>query len=105
MVITQISIPKPQDKEAFEKFMKEEFIPHVYMGPTRIGQTFEVSLLSKESKGNMFVYYFFHKGDSTKPDLGTVSFEIMDKFRTFNPKCKRIGAFEMISARSHQDAI
>ena len=101
VLITQISIPKTQDREAFEKFMREEFIPSVYLSPTRLGQTYEVSLLSKKSKSRMFVYHYLHNGDSTKPDLGSVSMEITEKLSAFKTTFKRIGTFEVIKSRNH----
>ena len=51
MIIYQIKLPKKQDAEAFVKFMQEEYFPSVSkVGPTRVGQVFDLMLLERENE-------------------------------------------------------
>jgi len=104
MIIYQIKLPKKQDAEAFVKFMQEEYFPSVSkVGPTRVGQVFDLMLLERENEtegddvGNEF---FWHVGWSGQP-TGKVHAdgeEMARKFGAFKAEVKRIGSYRKVAA-------
>jgi hypothetical protein len=45
LFISEIELPRTEDAAAFAEFMRDEYIPAVHKGPTRIGQVAELELL------------------------------------------------------------
>jgi hypothetical protein len=49
LAISEIELAKGVDAEAFGDFFRDEFLPSVHMGPTRVGQVLAVELLEREA--------------------------------------------------------
>ena len=47
LAISEIELAEGVDAEAFGDFFRDEFLPSVHMGPTRVGQVLGVELLER----------------------------------------------------------
>ena len=54
MIIYRIKLPEEQDTEAFVKFMRDEYLPAVWKGPTRAYAVDGLSLLEKQHSESMY---------------------------------------------------
>ncbi len=44
MVVLELKLPKNKDPETFAAFMRDEYMPAVHKGPTRLGVVSSISL-------------------------------------------------------------
>jgi hypothetical protein len=49
LLMSEIELAKGVDAEAFRDFFRDEFLPAVHTGPTRVGQVQGVELLERET--------------------------------------------------------
>lgn len=104
MIVYQIKLPKKQNKEAFVKFMQDEYFPSVSkVGPTRVGQVFDLTLLERENEvegDDLQHEFFWHVGWSGQPagDARADAKEVARKFGAFKADVKRIGSYSKVAA-------
>ena len=56
MVVFELKLPSGKDPEVFAAFMRDEYMPAVHKGPTRLGQVTSISLSQRRNlhAGNDF---------------------------------------------------
>jgi hypothetical protein len=100
VIVYQIKLPKKQDAEAFVKFMREEYFPAVYKGPTRVGQVEDLVLLQEEPESRTTdCEFFLHVGWNGFPN-GHISVDddaITRKFDAFEASLERLGSYEEVA--------
>jgi len=98
MLIYQIKLPKKQDPDAFAKFMREEYLPAVHKGPTRVGQVTKLTLLKGVAPTQGF---FLHVGWSGLPGHEGIRIDddaVQQKFDQLGARFQFLGTFEEVPA-------
>ena len=88
LLISRIELPKDQDGDAFAEFMREEYIPAVHTGPTRVGQVEGVELLERDTTEDEHEFLWLVHFDGLKPRDATVRVDddaVREKFESFAP--------------------
>jgi hypothetical protein len=97
MFVYQITLPKDQDLEAFVTFMREEYLPGVYKGPTRVGEVTDLVLLQSEEKtraaGHNFILQVGWEGLPIGGGLRINQEEVKSKFDSFKARVKLLGSY------------
>jgi len=99
MIIYQIDLPKAEDAEAFADFMRDEYLPAVHTGATRVGQVTSLSLLQGRTDTNESAPEFIlHAGWSglSSGDIRMGDEAIQKKFTGFGASMKRLGFFREV---------
>jgi hypothetical protein len=100
MLLYKIRLPKETDAEAFVTFMREEYIPAVHKGPTRIGQVTDLVLLQGETADTRHEF-FLHVGWSGLSGRGSLNVdneEVLRKFESFGARLEFVGAYTEVAA-------
>ena len=85
LLVSEIEVPKEQDAAAFADFMREEYIPAVEMGPTRIGMVEGIQLLQGATgdRSHTFLYLVDWNGLEHERAGGQVDEATSRKFEEF----------------------
>lgn len=98
MIIYQLTLPKTKNADEFVRFMKDEYIPAVHKGATRIGKVTGLSLLRSNEEGtHNFLWQVGWSGLDGHP-LRIDDEKAEKKFAGFGAKLKRLGDFEEVAA-------
>ncbi len=82
MIIQRITVESGQDPDEFVRFMRDEFLPAMRRGPTRIGQASYLELLQGNTQGTLDEFVLLVEGlMSFQP--GFVGSELQEKFERF----------------------
>ena len=102
MLTYEIRLPKGKSASSFEKFMRDEYVPAVRKGPTRVGQVTELVLLRREPTptSHRFLWLVGWSGiDASMPAGPAVDDEaVVRKFEKFGPKMKRLEKWEEVAS-------
>jgi hypothetical protein len=96
-ILYEISLPKEQDADEFEAFMKDRYFPAVHKGPTRVGQVTDLALWRGLGETNEPNHTFFvHMGYSGYAAVGLIldDDEVQKAFDAFGATLDRLGAFD-----------
>jgi hypothetical protein len=107
LIFHQITLPEQQDSDAFEAFMRDEYLPAVNMGPTRVGEVTGLTLLRGVSGTHERTHTFLMQvsfdglahGDAWVDDE-----EVQRKFESFDPRDERLGVAHVEVAVWPEDA-
>jgi hypothetical protein len=70
LLITEITLPKRKNAEAFAEFMRDEYIPAVHKGPTRVGQVEDVELLQGDTTESSHAFLWLVRWNGLKQGAG-----------------------------------
>ncbi|MEF2277379.1 hypothetical protein V3W47_03650 [Deinococcus sp. YIM 134068] len=100
VVIYKIELPAGQDAGAFVTFMREEYLPAVYLGPTRAGQTMDLVLWQAEPPPDGAGHHFFlHmvwsgiRGSAARIRLNDDTDSVESKLQSFGANLQRLGLY------------
>lgn len=93
-IFHQITLSEQQDADAFEEFMRDEYLPAVNTAPTRVGEVTDLALLRGVSGTHERTPTFLLRvsfdgladGDARVDDE-----EVRRKFDSFEPRDERLG--------------
>ncbi len=103
MIIYQIKLPKTKSADDFIRFMKEEYLPSIHKGSTRIGQVTSLSLLQNgEGSSHEFLWQVGWSGLSGH-DLRIDDEKVEKKFAGFGVKVKRLGDFGEVASWTEKE--
>jgi hypothetical protein len=96
----QITLPEQQDADAFVEFMRDEYLPAVYTGPTRSGQVTGLAVLrgvggTHESTNTFLMHVSFFglaRGGASVRDE-----EVQRKFESFAAQDEYLGDYEEVA--------
>ena len=106
-IIYQITLPERMIGETFVEFMRDEYIPAVHKGPTRVGQVTGLSLfraLAETHEGmNTFFMHVSYNGLATG-DVRVDNEEVRQKFEAlYGAHVKRLGTYNEVAAWSENN--
>jgi hypothetical protein len=104
MIIYQIRLPKKKDAEAFAGFMRDEYLPAVHKGATRVGQVTDLVLLQGQEATTTHEF-LWHVGWSglSSGDARIDDNDVQRKFNAFGARIKRLGVFGEVAAWQTDD--
>lgn len=89
MIVQRIKLGAGQDADAFVGFMRDEFIPAMQRGPTRIGQASYIEFLQGNTESTLDEFVLLIDGlMSFHPRF--VGVELEQRFSSFAPEIERI---------------
>jgi hypothetical protein len=107
-IIHQISIAERMDPstiDAFEEFMRNEYFPAVFKGPTRVGQVTGLALLrgveETHERTNTFLMQVSFDGLASG-GARVDDEEIQRKFDSFGARLERLGAYATVAVWSEE---
>jgi hypothetical protein len=106
LFISEIELPEGKDVAAFEEFMRDEYIPAIHKGPTRVGQVAEVELLRGETSetSQRFLWLVrwkgFQQGDARIDDEA-----VGRKFEEFGAEMKQRAPWEEVARETNPQLI
>ena len=106
-IIYQITLPERMIGETFVEFMRDEYFPAVYKGPTRVGQVIGLSLLrgvAETHEGmNTFLMLVKYAGMATG-NVNVDNEEVRQKFEAlYGAHVERLGAYNQVAAWSENN--
>jgi hypothetical protein len=108
MLVYDVRLPKDKRAATFERFMRDEYIPAVHKGPTRVGQVGELMLLRCEptSTRHKFLWLVDWGGLPNEQPMGVrVDDEkVSRKFERFGATVKRLDAWDEVARWRASDA-
>lgn len=99
-IIHRITLSDEQDADAFETFMRDEYLPAVHKGPTRVGQVTSVTLLRGVADTHQRMPTFLMNVGYDGMATGRVNVDdqaVRDKFESFGAQIERVGAFTQVA--------
>jgi hypothetical protein len=105
--ISEIELPQGKDPAAFVEFMRDEYIPAVHKGPTRVGQVRQLELLQGNTTDtNHRFLWLVHwsgleQGGGTRIDDEAV----VRKFEGFGASMKERVTWEQVAKEANLQAI
>ena len=66
----ELELAKERDASEFGAFMRDEYIPAVHKGPTRVGQVKELELLEREATDTSHRFLWLVRWDGMNPQAG-----------------------------------
>ncbi len=100
MFIYEIRLRKEKDPAAFADFMRDEYLPAVRKGPTRVGQVTELLLLRRETTAtaHRFLWLVGWSGLDPQSAPHVDDEAVRGKFSdTFGATVKRLDAWEEVA--------
>jgi hypothetical protein len=92
LLISRIELPKKQDAAAFGEFMRDEYIPALHKGPTRVGMVQDLELLQRAGTDSSHTFLCLINWDGLNPGptfLGRVDDEdVLQRFEGFGASVK-----------------
>lgn len=70
LLVYEFELPKDKDPSAFGDFMRDEYIPAVHKGPTRVGQVQELELLERAVSETGHRFLWLVRWDGLDPEHG-----------------------------------
>ncbi|WP_216324521.1 hypothetical protein [Deinococcus aestuarii] len=108
MIIYQIELPQDQDAEAFVTFMREEYLPAIHLGPTRIGQVLGLTLYQEDTESQTEARRFLLQvewsglgGNHARLRLDDETVE--GRLATFGAHLERLGFYREIISRREEE--
>jgi hypothetical protein len=106
LIIHQITLPEEQDSNTFIEFMRDEYLPAVHKGPTRVGQVIGLALLrgvtATHERTNTFHMHINFGGLATGK-LRIENEEVQRKFETFGARVEHLGTYGEVAAWSDEN--
>lgn len=89
-LVSEIELPQEQDAAAFADFMRDEYIPAVHTGPTRVGKVDGCQLLqgSAATTSHKFLWIVDWNGLEPEAAVDRVPDEVSSKFEGFGASRK-----------------
>lgn len=101
MIIYRIELPQEQDADEFVAFMREDYLPAVHRGPTRVGEVLGLTLLQGDPDPETTVPAFFlHvewaglEGDYARLRLDDQA--AADRLEAFGAHLQRLGFYREV---------
>lgn len=82
-LLSEIELPKGKDPVEFVEFMRDEYVPAVFKGSTRIGQVSGLQLLQRADDPHQFLWVVDWQGHEHDRAGGSVEDEASAKFDEF----------------------
>ena len=104
LLISEIELPEDQDPDAFVAFMRDEYIPAVETGPTRIGKVDGLRLLQGRSAdtGNRFLWLVDWNGMEHDAAGTHVDEALARKLEEFGVSRTAQAAWDEVAARTSE---
>jgi hypothetical protein len=105
--ISEIELPEEKDAAAFAEFMRDEYIPAVHKGPTRVGQVRELELLQGNTTETSHRFLWLVRWSGLEQGGGTRIDDdaVVRKFEGFGARMKERLAWEQIAKEVNPQAI
>jgi hypothetical protein len=103
MIVRRIQLGPNQDIRKFIQFMREEYLPAIRRGPTRIGQANYVELFQGNTTNSTDQFLLLVEGLMSLPE-GFVGTELAARLREFAPEVEEIADNFRSVARWTEDA-
>ncbi len=98
MIFYQIILPKQKEADAFAKFMKEEYVPSIHKGATRVGQVLRLSLWqSHDSDADHHFLWEVDWSGLSGHDIRAEDESIQHKFEKYGAKLKHLGTYDEVA--------
>ena len=94
-ILHELTLPDAADSEAFEDFLREDYLPAVHQGPTRVGQVMSVTLARRGDGASVARFLldtaFSGLGHDRMPRVDDD--EVRLRFEEFGVTVKHLGNF------------
>jgi hypothetical protein len=99
LLISQIELPKDQDREAFGAFMRDEYLPAVHTGPTRVGQVEALELVERDGEEFLLLVHFNGPDTGKAVPTGFDDAAVPEKFDRFGARIAHQVAWNEVARR------
>jgi hypothetical protein len=105
LFVSEIELPKEQDATAFADFMRDEYIPAVELGPTRVGMVDGLQLLqgTSDDASHTFLYLVDWNGLEHEKAGAHVDEETSRRFDEFGATRTPHVAWSEVATRRRED--
>jgi hypothetical protein len=99
LLIYEIELPKDEDVSAFRAFMRDEYIPAVHKGPTRVGQVKGLELLERDASETGHRFLWLVRWDGLNPQASDYLDDeaVRRKFEAFGATMKDHVAWQEVA--------
>ncbi|WP_102126986.1 hypothetical protein [Deinococcus planocerae] len=108
MIVYRIELPKEQDTEAFVTFMREDYLPAIHTGSTRVGQVLGLAVWQEEPdserEGHTFLLHVEWSGlggDYAQLRLDDEAVE--GRLATFGARLQRLGFYREVVTKRQEE--
>jgi hypothetical protein len=105
LFISEIELPAGKDVAAFEEFMRDEYIPAIHKGPTRVGQVAEVLLRGETSETSQRFLWLVHWSGLQQGAVRIDDEAVVRKFEEFGTEIKQQSNWEEVAREANPQLI
>jgi hypothetical protein len=105
LYIDQIKLPLCENRDAFETFMRSDYLPAVHKGPTRIGQVTYLAVVRAETEEDGFFLHIGWMGMDVSDKIPRIDDEnVQRRFESFGAAVSRVGHYTNVATWQRGDA-
>jgi hypothetical protein len=98
LYIDQVTLPTREDVDAFETFMRYDYLPAVHKGPTRIGQVTYLAVIRAENEEDGFFLHIGWDGMDMSDKIPRIDDEnVQRRFESFGAAVTRVGHYTNVA--------